>query len=267
MSPYKFKLGADPEFFLTKGGVPVSAEGIIGGSKWEPILFDKRGFYMQEDNVMVEFNIPPAETKQQFVDYIEYAKEYLETLVRLKGNFECLYYPSAQFSKEELSSDQAKLFGCDPDFNIYTQMVNQAPSAASMTSRFAGGHIHIGFDYQSQAQIEDLVKALDMTIGVNSVLLDPDSFRKQFYGKAGNIRFKSYGVEYRSPSNFWIKDRVHTAWIYDKVEEAFSILDDIDQFYDLEEDVIDVVNNNKVNQAIELSELISERIKQTVKIN
>ena len=66
-------VGADPELFLRrKDGTPQSSEGLVGGSKDEPLAIPglADGFAVQEDNVTVEFNIPPAQTSTEFSNSI-----------------------------------------------------------------------------------------------------------------------------------------------------------------------------------------------------
>ena len=58
-------IGADPELFaIDKRGKPYSCIGLLGGSKDYPRYIEDIG--VQEDNVMAEFNIPPALSKEQF---------------------------------------------------------------------------------------------------------------------------------------------------------------------------------------------------------
>ena len=62
------KVGADPELFLMDHtGKFISSVGLIGGTKEEPLPIDGYGNCLQEDNVSVEFNIAPANNKQEFV--------------------------------------------------------------------------------------------------------------------------------------------------------------------------------------------------------
>ena len=63
----QFTIGADPEFFLMKNKKYVSAVGMIGGSKNEPLALDKEGFAILEDNVSVEFNIAPCHNHEEQV--------------------------------------------------------------------------------------------------------------------------------------------------------------------------------------------------------
>ena len=65
MSEQRFTIGADPELLLlTATGLPKSAIGLIGGTKQNPKPFGIG--HVQEDNVMVEFNIPPANNRHEF---------------------------------------------------------------------------------------------------------------------------------------------------------------------------------------------------------
>ena len=58
-------LGTDTELFaVDKEGNPKSLCGLIGGTKKKPNPFSKllsKQFAYQEDNVAIEFNIPPAD--------------------------------------------------------------------------------------------------------------------------------------------------------------------------------------------------------------
>ena len=61
-----FSIGCDPEFFLLKNKQPHSAIDLVGGTKEKPKPLPKgKGFSVQEDNVSVEFNIPPAYNHQE----------------------------------------------------------------------------------------------------------------------------------------------------------------------------------------------------------
>ncbi|MDP6584704.1 MAG: hypothetical protein QF535_08590, partial [Anaerolineales bacterium] len=76
-------IGADPEVFLadtrTGGVFPVC--GLIAGTKEKPLALPDRkkyqgsqtGYFMQEDNVMAEFNIPPVTNAEEFTLAIHHA--------------------------------------------------------------------------------------------------------------------------------------------------------------------------------------------------
>lgn len=260
----EFTIGADPEFFIkdSKGNV-VSAEGVIGGTKNKPLPFDDRGFFMQEDNVMVEFNIPPSDNKQSFIDDMEYAKSYLSILLDMKG-YTPFYAASAEFSKETLSTPQACMFGCSPEYNVYIKGNNPGIDAKNFSHRFCGGHVHIGFDYEYQEDQEDLIKALDITLGLPALFIDKDVLRRSAYGKAGSCRLTRYGVEYRVLSNFWIATEQGIGWVYDGVEKAFDILNNnynlINQY---SEGVRLAIDSGNINYA---TEIINELTKTNILI-
>ena len=259
-------IGADPELFLEKDGKIVSAEGHIGGTKDEPKEIDNKGHFIQEDNVMIEFNIPPSSDKESFLNSINYVKEYLSVLTKIKG-FSLNYSASANLDKNELSTKQAKQFGCEPDFNVYMKDINQPPKAGG-TLRCCGGHIHVGFDNPTIELQEQLVYALDITIGLDSLLLDSDTKRKTMYGKAGSFRFKKYGIEYRTLSNFWIKNDKSIEWIYDRVLKAVELvnsgkIDNLISKYSSQ--VQNVIDENDIEGSIELLTKINNVIKEKVK--
>lgn len=119
-------LGCDPEVFLEKNGEIISAVGLIGGSKSEPKPISDKGHAIQEDNVAIEWNIPPSSTSKEFIDNNNFVKDYLDVLVAAMGcklNFSA----SATLSDEQLDSDKAREFGCEPDFNIYKMEANEPP--------------------------------------------------------------------------------------------------------------------------------------------
>ena len=80
-------IGTDPELFLRdeRTGAVASVVGLIGGTKEEPLPMEgmREGFALQEDNVMLEFNIPPAEDETQFSDSIGQALNYARDFIRI----------------------------------------------------------------------------------------------------------------------------------------------------------------------------------------
>lgn len=260
-------LGADPELFLEKEGIIVSAEGIIGGSKDKPKSIGYDGHYIQEDNVMIEFNIAPSPDKQSFVHSINYVKDYLNTLVGVKG-YNLNLSSSANLDSKHLNTKQAKAFGCDPDLNVYLKQANQSPDA-NTTLRTCGGHIHVGYDDPSFETNEKIVYAMDIMLGLDSIILDSDNRRRSMYGKAGSFRFKDYGVEYRVLSNFWIRNDKSIEWVYDRTIKALELvndgkIDDLIEKYGSE--VQFMIDSNNVEGSIELSTRIQNEINNTVKI-
>jgi len=196
-------IGADPELFLTKGNKFISSIGRIGGSKTEPRRL-LGGFCLQEDNVSVEYNIPPVKTAEAFVFANMTMLDEINNIAASQGLTTSIT-SSARFDDDELEHPMARVFGCDPDFNAWELEPNPSPQCDDANLRSAGGHIHIGFEGKTKDKI-NLVRVLDLFLGVPLAFLDPESKRRELYGKAGACRFKPYGVEYRTPSNVWLKD-------------------------------------------------------------
>jgi hypothetical protein len=87
------------------------------------------------------------------------------------------------------------------------------PPIVTTTFRTCGGHIHIGHPIATTNTDRGgnpplVVKLMDAFVGSTALLLDKDptsQARRQLYGGAGTHRIASYGLEYRTLSNFWIR--------------------------------------------------------------
>ena len=213
--------GADPELFLRNPttGQFISSIGLIGGSKDFPMSIGE-GCAVQEDNVAVEFTIPPCESAQAFVDSINYNLKYLTERASEMGLELCIQ-PSAVFGPDQLDNPAAQEFGCEPDFNAWKDgAINPKPKAPNPNLRSAGGHIHVATDLD----ILEVVKAMDLFVGVQMLEFDHDEDRRLLYGKAGAFRKKSYGVEYRTASNAWIQSDERIRWVWEQTERALEFV-------------------------------------------
>jgi len=224
----KFTIGCDPEVFVAKRGRLVSAIPYINGTKEKPVELPNGGM-IQWDNVCAEFGTPPAHNENEWVKAVRDTVHLLHD--RLDNSIRPVVLASANFPIEEVSSPEAKLFGCSPDLSAYTGMTNEPPSPEDFpTFRSCGGHIHIGFDddpdtlflldhYDSM----QFIKVLDLFLGVVSSVIDNSkdaTERRKLYGRAGCFRKTSYGVEYRTLSNYWLKSPLYTRLVYSLVEDA-----------------------------------------------
>lgn len=221
-----FRLGADPECFLQciETGKILSAIGRINGTKDKPVSVDgfPKGFAYQADNVLVEFNIPPANSMKEFILNNEKMMEFLNKKVGIDHNARLLICASNVMDDRELEDPRAHIFGCEPDFNVWTLEPNPRPKADNPALRSAGGHIHIGLQMSRMDKIM-VGRLLDATVGLWSVCIDDDVHRRQLYGKAGAIRFKPYGLEYRTLSNFWLRGRDLMEAVYQHVGTALTL--------------------------------------------
>ena len=242
-------VGHDAELFLyDENDNAIPSIGLVGGSKECPRPV--KGGAVQEDNVMAELNIEPCTTARQFVDRTNEVMESLSTIIKKHE----LHYKVMDFQKFEpefLKHPQAKQFGCDPDRNIYTMKENIVDTKLlhSNNIRTAGGHIHIGLsnpDFHAMVK-PSLVKNCDFFIGLPLTILERESHRKAFYGKAGSFREKPYGIEYRTPSNIWLSSDDLKSWIFNQI-----MLFTKDIFYNLlnndmstaERNILDIGENN-----------------------
>lgn len=237
-----FTIGADPElFFKNKENKLISVIGKLGGTKEEPFPIGE-GCAIQEDNVAAEFCIPPCNSAKEFISSIHYSLSDIQIRAEKLNLTLAKLIASHSFDKDQLDHPQAQRFGCDPDYNAYSGRPNPRPRTENKSLRSAGGHVHVGTDKNPR----NLVKTLDLFLGVPSVLLDRDEERRKLYGKAGCMRFKPYGIEYRTLSNFWIWEERTIDWVYHQVAEAIKYCDEFnkERTETDQEQIIHSINNN-----------------------
>ena len=240
-----FTIGCDPEFFLLKKGKPHSAIGLVGGTKEEPKPLRKRGFSIQEDNVAVEFNIPPAYSHEEFIESIAYVMGNLKR--RLKG-FTPSEDSALEFEQEQLLHPKALEFGCEPDFNAWTKQMNPRPIAENHLLRSAGGHVHVG----TKEDPIEVIRAMDLFLGVPSIKIDSKGQRRRaLYGKSGAFRVKDFGCEYRTLSNFWIFNKDLIKWVYDQTAKAIDFVESGEVINPKHGDIIQQCINNSDMKAYE----------------
>lgn len=136
-------IGADPELFLIneKTGKVVSAIGIIPGEKGNPWVGPgmTEGYGMEIDNILAEFNIPPAKTKEEFTNSIFFMLEYIDKFVKdVNPDLGTLCIASQIVDEDQLQHPIAKLFGCSISYNAYTEEPNEKPKGDKTCLRSAG---------------------------------------------------------------------------------------------------------------------------------
>ncbi len=216
-------VGTDPEFMVfDSGGKLTSAITVIPGhgkTNKIPIGKNKQGASIFYDNVQLELNVKPGKT----------AGELIENLRPLFSEIKARIHPytfkpqaSAIFSEDQLQHPDAKVFGCDPEFDAYALEIVKPPTSTD-GFRSAGGHIHLGQEegssplnlpYGEDNDSSDrdwgrisVIRMMDLIVGLPGVILDKDPTskdRRKLYGAPGSHRTKDYGAEYRSMGNFWL---------------------------------------------------------------
>jgi len=228
-----FTVGTDTEFFLqTAAGEFVSAIRYIKGGKYDPVKLASGGG-VTYDNVAMEFATPVTHDEDGFVAAIRSTLK--ESLEHLPEGVSVNTRSSGNFPESELQHEEAKRFGCDPDFDAWALAVNEPPpDAVFKPFRTVGGHLHVGYVPESGNDFllepmgkVDTVKAFDAIIGVPMTMLDHgvDAVnRRQLYGKAGCHRPTDYGVEYRSLSNYWTLSPNLVRMVYSLASEALRMI-------------------------------------------
>jgi hypothetical protein len=226
-----FLFGADPEgFVVDKNGKPV-APSMIPGTKDKPHKVD--GGAIQRDGMAAEFNVDAANTFKEWNNNFEKVMKALEGFLP-KGH-SMSWAPSVTFDENVFAKapDEYKELGCSPDWNAWEEDLNPPPFCEDKPYlRTASGHIHIGWgenysldDALHQRNCFDFVKQLDWFLGGWSLKYDPDPTRRELYGRAGACRLKSYGVEYRVLSNFWVTTAERRKAVWNRLQMAIDAME------------------------------------------
>lgn len=253
-----YKVGSDIEWFLQdkESGEIVSAEGIVQGTKYDPYHFDpnEKFFATSLDNVLAEGNIPPAITASEFYKNVEILRNYIDS--NLPKNLKTVALPSARLDEKYLQTENAQIFGCDPSYNCWTnEEVHPLPTGDNLRS--TGFHIHIGYENPSVDANIALGKAMDLFLGIPSVILEPKNERKAVgYGCAGNFRHQGHGFEYRSLSGYFSTSKDHVEWCFNNAQKAVEFVNDgrIIEIENLGEIIQETINNENKEKAKELIE-------------
>lgn len=214
-----YTIGSDPELFIIneKTGKVVSSIGIIPGEKGKPYVAEDmpNGFGLETDNILAEFNIPPVKTAEDFLSVLNYMKNYITDFVKkINPDYGIKCSASELVDEDQLNTPEARLFGCDPDYNVYTECENPKPQGERGNLRSCGFHLHIGYPNPNIDTSLLLIKYLDLCVGVPSILFDKDTRRRSLYGKAGSFRLQPHGCEYRvlSGAMYATDDLIKIVW-------------------------------------------------------
>lgn len=228
-------IGADPEFFITS-----STNGkIIESDK----IIPKNGLALSKtlgsskctiDGVQAELNPRPHSCREgSCQEFIDMFKELAKVLSKKKANI-CLK-GMVHFTVKDLDklSDNSKKFGCKPSINNYTNkesVITVNPEVYG--HRSAGGHIHLGGGLNTRysscikKKPKLIIELLDLVLGNTCVMIDRDTNqveRRKVYGRAGEYRLPKHGIEYRTLSNFWIRNSQLMNMVYGFARLGFCI--------------------------------------------
>ncbi|MGC5648572.1 UNVERIFIED_CONTAM: hypothetical protein RF648_21665, partial [Kocuria sp. CPCC 205274] len=164
--------------FDIQTGVIDSFAGRLGCDKWnKKVIGDD--IRIQEDNVLIEYDINPHKEFDTFNDNLNRGIAACYELAKPLGMSIAEGICSHVFTEAEIKSfhESALVFGCEPDYNALTGMRNPKPAAADLGLRTCGGHIHIGYNDVTEVTGDNqkiLGVMCDYFLGLPSLLLDKD---------------------------------------------------------------------------------------------
>ena len=243
------RLGCDPELFIRHKEKIIGSEFVLGTTG-----IDSDGGMIVPDGVQAELNPRPNTCRERLIGAI---RECLVRLNQTAYNKECDldFSQSVEIEKTQFDalSDKCKEFGCKPSFNIDpTQPLIMLLDASKYLTRSAGGHIHIGaYEGITKEKLQDvnrIIPILDLIVGNTCVMLDRSEAnieRRKHYGRGGEYRLPSYGIEYRTLSNFWLRAPQLVSLVFGLARHAVDLV-----YNDLDIDIMKLVDYSEVTKAI-----------------
>lgn len=275
----KCHMGGDPEFFVAskENGDILNSDRFFPGKDAPSLVKSSTGSEIGKlyfDGIQAEIGFRPNTCREEMcVDL----RILLNQAMHMIDNNKILLKPSVRVKKAiiDKAHPEARIFGCMPDFNAYTLGTNTCEMDASTHFyRYAGGHIHLGKSspylktgdpecqiVENQENHIRVVRLLDLILGVPTLALDNQAgsaLRRSKYGKAGCFRPTPYGIEYRTPSCWWLQSPATTSLVMGLarlawnllIRDADMVLRDIAEAYD--EEVRGIVDEGDVKSANKL---------------
>ena len=272
-------LGGDPEFFIVKTREPDGkpTKVVMSADKFLPPKNNKQKISAGDvffDGVQAEINPNPSSCRETFLSNVQICiAEVLRNVMEkrsknkdLDGRYNFWALGSIEITKETIKNTdlECRRFGCSPDFNIYTEEKIKYPDGNKFFTRFAGGHIHLGFPtildmkvMKKPEKLERLIKMLDALVGIFSTAIVGDEtieierVRRKYYGKAGTYRLNGHGIEYRVPSAFWISSPYLASLILSIARDAYIfVFNSLDEefFSDIDIDYMREIIDNVIKE-------------------
>lgn len=236
----KFTLGSDPELILLKNGLPISVEGMLGGTKKNPLSIGN-GNFIQEDGAALEYNTKPANTKKEWLESHAQVFEYINNFCQ-ENDLEICQECECEMPLE-YHTDQYLSLGCEQDSCVYSDYESHKIRKDNSFC-CVGGHIHIGMEDLDENLVKHIVYLLDCYLTIPN--LDKESGnRRLLYGQAGTYRYKKGKpyFEYRTPSNWWIFTEQNRSLVYDTVKYILENMFELDPQFSIEE-IKKTINEN-----------------------
>lgn len=277
----KISLGCDPEFFFTKDGKVIGSEAIIPKEGLRSGGYDQGGLTVI-DGVQAELHPSPASCREILARGIRDCLITVNSSAGSKG-VKVDFRQVVDIEKEELDkmADENKKFGCSESMNTHKAGINKVTTISAdplkYLKRSAGGHIHMGAPKTVEVRTghtpdgfstwgtlsnsyfevlknpEHLVPILDILVGNTCVMLDTDPAnkeRRKNYGKAGEYRLPSYGLEYRTLSNFWLRGMPLFSFAFGLARQAVNLCQQSTDEHDYRKELMSLVSMSDIRKAI-----------------
>ncbi len=216
-----FSFSSDPEFFLTKDSEFYSAVEIVRADRKSRLNIEGHEFF--HDNVLAECAIKYGNTKQEVLNNFKQAIRIFANLVK---PYKLTIKAFQEFSLEQLTHPDAQKVNCAiercPYIKDFAPTDELEQTIKNTGIRTAGGHVHLGAEILRRGlEAQNVVKMLDIFVGLPFLFIscdDSSTKRRKMYGKAGRHRRPAYGVEYRTPDNYWLTSPDLVSLMYDLCE-------------------------------------------------
>jgi len=247
-----------PPVILRKLGMPfttkhlnknLTTSSIESDREKHPVFAETSSYKIIEDGAAFEINTKPTKDTLEYYSMISNAIGHLENLVR-KFGYSITIKPAVIFNPEILYIDgvldsyanYCVRFGCDPDLDIYSGLYSKEVDASNINKRFGGGHIHISnIDTDRYFEIGRLMDIILGNAFISSLETEEEVYlekdRHEFYGLPGKLRIQTYskkdnikGIEYRTPSNLWIKDLGKIGKMFTATSLLLKVIDNLEKF-------------------------------------
>jgi hypothetical protein len=260
-SPAMITLGTDPEGFIvdqmgkvcgSEHFIPEDGLKVIYPSPYDSSCNENGGSIVR-DGIQFELHPRPTHCRQVLGREIANALIKLKSLLGEKHSIS--FATTVDVDKTELEnlSPSSRRLGCSPSLNVYgATPLGVDPETYPVRS--AGGHIHFGLRELPTLDKLRIVPLLDILVGNTSILFDQDlraAERRKVYGRAGEYRLPSHGLEYRTLSNFWLQSYELMSLFFGLARAAVTIESDSgDNKHSYADELIESVDLAKVIQAI-----------------
>lgn len=258
------QLGCDPEFFFTKKGKVIGSEKIL--TKKDNAVHAPGIGKIICDGVQAEINCNSNVCRQILRSHLSTTFGALYRELEKHPDVKVHFGTTVKVTKRHLNSlsDKSKNFGCLPSRSAASGKEESITmDASTYLYRSAGGHIHLGTTVAVPARVfkkpDQLVNLLDIIVGNTCVLIDRDQGnieRRKVYGKAGEYRLPSYGLEYRTLSNFWLRSYPLMSLVMNLCRTAVSIQAQSNRLHDYAKMFFSEINIEEVRQAINTNDKV-----------